>query len=88
MKKVVQLTAKEAIVLQQAQEEEVGDARGLADQLSMSYSSFMAVVQKLKRKGLITINNGLGELWVKLTRKGQRLMNQVWPESSAGFSAA
>ena len=75
------LTPNEAIVLQQIYEDGEDDVRTLAQMLGMSAKSVVAVVAHLKKRGLVAISNDLGDLWIKVSAKGRRLIKKLWPES-------
>lgn len=74
------LTPNEAIVLQQIYEDGEDDVRTLAQMLGMSAKSVVAVVAHLKKRGLVAISNDLGDLWIKVSAKGRRLIKKLWPE--------
>lgn len=80
------LSLSEAIVLQQVHEDGEDDTRSLARSLGMSREHTLNVVEHLKRKGLVSIDGGYDGLWVHLTRKGQRLIRYLWPESHSVFA--
>lgn len=75
------LTTNEAIILQQIHEDGEDDTDTLAQMLDMSRPSIMNVVAHLKKRGLISIDDGYDGLWVRLTKKGRQFMNYIWPES-------
>ena len=35
----------------------------------------------LKKRGLVAINAEIDGIWVRLTDRGKRLMNYLWPEA-------
>lgn len=88
MKEATQLTTNEAILLQQVHEDGEDDTSTLADQLGMSRHHIIAMIERLKHKGLIAINSDFGDLWIHLTRKGQQLMYDLWPEANAKLASA
>ncbi|HMS92826.1 MAG TPA: winged helix DNA-binding protein [Candidatus Saccharibacteria bacterium] len=81
-----QLTPNEAIVLQQVHEDGEDDTRTLAQQLGMSRQHILTIIERLKSKGLVAIDSSLDGLWVRLTRKGQHIMRQLWPEAHGAFT--
>lgn len=82
-----QLTPNEAIVLQQVHEDGEDDTRTLAQQLGMSSRHVLMIIEQLKGKGLVAINSDFNGLWVRLTRKGQHIMRQLWPEAHGAYTA-
>ena len=81
-----ELTPNEAIVLQQVHEDGEDDTRTLASTLGMSRHHVLTIIERLERKGLIAIDNDFDGLWVRLTRKGQYIMRQIWPEARGAFA--
>ena len=81
-----QLTPNEAIVLQQVHEDGEDDTRTLAQQLGMSRQHILTIIERLKGKGLIAIDSDLNGLWVRLTRKGRHIMQQLWQEAHGAFT--
>ena len=87
MKKVNHnLSDNEALALQIIQEDGGEDAKTLADQLGTSKKYTMNLVSKLKQQNLIAIKRAGDDLWINLTKKGQMLMQYLWPESNAAFA--
>jgi len=43
----------------------------------------MNVLSDLRRKGLMAIEQVYGDAWVRLTTRGKRLVQQIWPEMQA-----
>lgn len=77
----VNLTTSEAIILQQIHDDIEDDVATLSAQLGMSRSRIAAVVDLLKQKGLLVINHDYQGTWVRLSNRGNRLINYLWPES-------
>lgn len=75
------LTTNEAIVLQQVHEDGEDDTKTLSRMLGMSRQHMMAVIGRLKRKGLVAIDGSYDGLWVHLTGKGRQLIHYMWPEA-------
>ena len=39
------------------------------------------VLADLRRKGLMAIDQAYGDAWVRLTTRGKRLVQRIWPEA-------
>lgn len=78
------LTTNEALVLQQVYEDGSNDAVMLAAQMGMPRRTAMSVLADLRRKGLMAINQVYGDAWVRLTARGKRLVQRIWPEVQTG----
>lgn len=85
MKQHISLSPSEAIVLQQVGEDIEDDAWTLAKRVGMTRRHVMSIISHLQRKGLVALDNSVGGLWVRLTRKGHQLMSYVWPEAALSF---
>ena len=55
----------------------------LAAQVGMPRRTAMNVLSDLRRKGLMAIEQVYGDVWVRLTTRGKRLVQQIWPEMQA-----
>lgn len=84
MKKQINLTTDEAIVLQQVHEDGEDDTQSLAQYTGMSRRYVVNLVANLRQKGLIAIDNTYGDIWVRATTKGKRLVQSLWPEAKMG----
>lgn len=78
--KELNLTTNEALVLQQVYEDGSDDIAMLAVQVGISRRTVMNVLTDLRRKGLMAIEQAYGDAWVRLTVRGKRLVQQIWPE--------
>jgi DNA-binding MarR family transcriptional regulator len=76
----MQLSTSEAIVLQQLHEDGEDDISLLSRQLGLPRGRILALVNSLKQKGLLIINHDYQGTWVRLSRKGNRLIAYLWPE--------
>lgn len=74
------LTTNEALVLQQVYEDGGDDAAILAAQMGMPRRTAMHVLVDLRCKGLMAIDQVYGDTWVRLTTRGKRLVQRIWPE--------
>ena len=79
----VTLTTNEALVLQQVYENGGDEAAMLAAQMGIPRRTAMHVLADLRRKGLMAIDQAYGGAWVRLTARGKRLVQQIWPEAQA-----
>jgi hypothetical protein cdiviTM7_02395 len=79
----VTLTTNEALVLQQVYENGGDEAAMLAAQMGMPRRIAMNVLADLRRKGLMAIDQAYGDAWVRLTTRGKRLVQRIWPEVQA-----
>ena len=77
----INLTTNEALVLQQVYEDGGDDAAMLAVQMGMPRRMAMNVLADLRRKGLMAIDQAYGDAWVRLTTRGKRLVQRIWPEA-------
>ena len=77
------LTTNEALVLQQVYENGGDEAAMLAAQMGIPRRTAMHVLADLRRKGLMAIDQAYGGAWVRLTARGKRLVQQIWPEAQA-----
>lgn len=75
------LTTNEALVLQQVYEDGGDDAAMLAAQMGMPRRTAIHVLADLRRKGLMAIDQAYGDAWVRLTARGKRLVQRIWPEA-------
>jgi len=78
--KEVNLTTNEALILQQIYEDGGDDVIVLAGQVGLSRRTVMNILADLRRKGLMAIDQIYGDAWVRLTARGKRLVQKIWPE--------
>jgi len=79
--KEVNLTTNEALILQQIYEDGSDDVVVLAGQVGLSRRTVMNILADLRRKGLMAIDQIYGNAWVRLTARGKRLVQKIWPEA-------
>ena len=77
----ISLTTNEALVLQQVYEDGGDDAAILIAQMGMPRRTVMHVLADLRHKGLMAIDQAYGDAWVRLTTRGKRLVQRIWPEA-------
>jgi predicted transcriptional regulator len=78
-KKNVNLPTDYALVLQQIQEDGQDDILSLSYVLSINQRRVAHIVKALQHKGHVQVYD---DAVVKLSRKGKRLMQYMWPEAS------
>ena len=76
----INLSNDDALVLQQISESGEEDIVSLASNLGMHKGRIMAILNSLRRKGLITIERTAGDWWVHISKKGKDLTTYVWPD--------
>lgn len=76
-----QLTTTEAIVLQQLHEDGEDDISQLSQQLNISHGRIVSLINTMRQKGLLIIQHDYQGTWVRLSRRGHRLVSYVWPEA-------
>ena len=79
--KEVNLTTNEALILQQIYEDGSDDVVVLAGKVGLSRRTVMNILVDLRRKGLMAIDQIYGDAWVRLTARGKRLVQKIWPEA-------
>lgn len=79
--KEVNLTTNEALILQQIYKDGSDDVVVLAGQVGLSRRTVMNILVDLRRKGLMAIDQIYGDAWVRLTARGKRLVQKIWPEA-------
>lgn len=79
--KEVNLTTNEALILQQIYEDGGDDVVVLAGQVGLSRRTVMNILADLRRKGLMAVDQIYGDAWVRLTARGKRLVQKIWPEA-------
>ena len=79
--KEVNLTTNEALILQQIYEDGSDDVVVLAGQVGLLRRTVMNILVDLRRKGLMAIDQIYGDAWVRLTARGKRLVQKIWPEA-------
>ncbi len=79
----INLTTNEALVLQQVYEDGGDEAAILAAQMGIPRRTAMNVLEDLWHKGLMVIDQAYGDAWVRLTMRGKRLVQRIWPEAQA-----
>jgi Mn-dependent DtxR family transcriptional regulator len=78
MKKAVNLPVEYILVLQEINDDEHENVANLSHSLRISYKRMLHIIRELQHKGLIQFSDYMS---VKLSRKGDRLLKQLWPSS-------
>jgi hypothetical protein len=80
----VELPRDYALVLQTVHENGEEDFSNLAETLRFDRQRLAHIVEALRHKGLIYLNRSSmasGDAWIRLSTKGRKIMQTVWPES-------
>ena len=76
------LSNEDAIVLQQICESGEEDVINLSRSLNMNRARVIAILESLRKKGLVTVKRTAGDWWVGMSLKGKEFTKYVWPEMS------
>lgn len=79
--KEVDLTTNEALILQQIYEDGDDEAVVLAGKVGLPRRTVMNILIDLRHKDLMAIDQICGNAWVRLTARGKRLVQKIWPEA-------
>lgn len=82
----INLTATEALVLQQINEDGEDDIRSLAFALGMPRNLVTAIAVRLEEKGLVAFHHSFSGLWMDVSQRGKRLIRAMWPEANATYA--
>ena len=77
----ISLSAEDAMVLQQISESGEEDVYSLAESLGLKKKRVIAILESLRRKGLITVQRTASDWWVHISSKGKQLTHYVWPDA-------
>lgn len=77
----ISLSTEDALVLQQISESGEEDIVSLQQLLGMRRGKVVACLERLRRKGLITVQRTASDWWVHMSSKGKELTSYVWPET-------
>ena len=85
----IELPRDYALVLQTVHESGEEDFANLAETLRLDRPRLAHIVESLRHRGLIYISRSAGNLgrssndaWIRLSSKGRKIMQTIWPESS------
>jgi hypothetical protein len=84
----IELPRDYALVLQTVHDSGEEDFANLAETLRFDRKRLAHIVESLRHKGLIYLANsarGSGDAWIRLSTKGRKFMNNLWPESQLGY---
>jgi len=79
--RTLELPEDYALVLQQIHEEGAQYFSDLAESLGFERRRLAHIIEALRHKGLILTKCTSADAWLRLTSKGNRLLNYIWPES-------
>lgn len=79
--KTKQIPLDYALVLQEISEVGEEDIVTLSDTLRLSKDRLLHIIKSLKNKGLVRIRNTAQDTWVAMSKKGDKLMAEIWPQS-------
>lgn len=79
---MISLPEDYALVLQQVNETGEEDFNNLAESLRFDRGRLSHIIDSLQHKGLVVMSRaGQYDTWIRLSAKGRRLLNYMWPES-------
>lgn len=83
----IELPKDYSLVLQEVGELGEEDITVLAETLNFDRSRLFHILHALQHKGLISFTDTAGRgVWVRLSSKGRKFMNSLWPESNPGVA--
>lgn len=74
-----------ALVLQEISEVGEEDIVTLSDTLRLSKDRLLHIIKSLKNKGLVHIRSTTQDTWVVISKKGGKLMTEIWPQSQSAL---
>ena len=77
----VSLSTNEALILQQISETGEEDIISLASILGLRRQQIMTTLERLRKKGLISIQRTASDWWVSVSSKGKEFSHYVWPDT-------
>jgi Mn-dependent DtxR family transcriptional regulator len=77
MKKAINLSTEYILVLQEINDDEYENVANLSYGLRISYKRMLHIIRELQHKGLVQFSDYMS---VKLSRKGHRLIKELWPD--------
>ena len=80
------LSANEAMILQQVYEDGEDDVRSLSLELGITPQSVIRESMKLEQKGLLDFHQGFDGLLIEVSTRGRAIVRSMWPEA-ATFAA-
>lgn len=83
-----------ALVLQTIQENGEEDFTNLAETLCFDRPRLAHIIESLRHRGLVYFSRSTGGLgrsstdaWIRLSAKGRKIMQSIWPESSISYAS-
>lgn len=80
------LSPNEAMILQQVYEDGEDDIRSLAYELGITRHRTITEILQLEQKGLLDLHYGFDGLLLQVSRRGRRLVRQLWPDAQPIFA--
>jgi DNA-binding MarR family transcriptional regulator len=83
----IELPKDYSVVLQEVNELGEEDVAVLAETLNFDRGRLFHILHALQHKGLISFSDTSGRgVWVRLSAKGRKFVQNLWPESSPGLA--
>lgn len=83
----IELPKDYSLVLQEVGELGEEDISVLADTLNFDRGRLFHILHALQHKGLVSFTDTAGRgVWVRLSSKGRKFMQTLWPESHIGLA--
>ncbi|PID31268.1 hypothetical protein CR983_02065 [Candidatus Saccharibacteria bacterium] len=82
----INLNNEDALVLQQISESGEEDIVSLEQSLGMKRGRLLAIIESLRRKGLVTVQRTAGDWWIQLSSKGKSVAGYIWPEMTSAHA--
>jgi len=82
----VSLSTNEALILQQISETGEEDVVSLSGSLGLKRQQTMNTLERLRKKGLISIQRTASDWWVQVSSKGKEVLHYVWPDTAALYA--
>lgn len=82
----IELPEDYSLVLQEVSALGEEDVALLAETLNFEHGRLQHILHALQHKGLVCFTRTAGRgMWVRLSAKGQKLMETLWPESGLSY---
>lgn len=82
----IELPEDYSLVLQEICEHGAEEFDELAESLNLEQHRLQHIIQALQHKGLVIMNYTYGHgVWVRLSAKGRKFIQSLWPESGLSF---
>jgi DNA-binding MarR family transcriptional regulator len=82
----IELPEDYSLVLQEVGDHGEEEVTMLAETLNFERGRLLHIIQALQHKGLISLSRSSGRgAWVRLSAKGRKFMQNLWPESGMAY---